>query len=247
MKMHTLALLLLPAFCLTSCGEDNPTSSKTPTYHVETSTSSIGNNSVLFGSAFNENQFEIEDQDSIKVSNITAAMVTGFDSKPISFGKDLTATVAYQGLALPLTYQIRSDYAIDNAYSVTLREDSSLRLDYVAGFSELTSYTIPETLSQLPNPLNTWPVTKFRQGMSKTPLVTLNLNKSLTVLSSDLNRSVKIVPIDEGKIAYQNGYLIANNGAYEQTLIGLSSTLTDESLAIPEGVPTSRPVPSLAR
>jgi hypothetical protein len=122
-----------------------------------------------------------------------------------------------------------------------------LRLDYVAGFSELTSYTIPETLSQLPNPLNTWPVTEFRQGMSKTPLVTLNLNKSLTVLSSDLNRSVKIVPIDEGKIAYQNGYLIANNGAYEQTLIGLSSTLTDESLAIPEGVPTSRPVPSLAR
>lgn len=243
MKMHTLALLLLPAFCLTSCGEDNPTSSKTPTYHVETSASSIGNNSVLFGSAFNENQFEIEDQDSIKVSNITAAMVTGFDSKPISFGKDLTATVAYQGLALPLTYQIRSDYA----YSVTLREDSSLRLDYVAGFSELTSYTIPETLSQLPNPLNTWPVTEFRQGMSKTPLVTLNLNKSLTVLSSDLNRSVKIVPIDEGKIAYQSGSLIANNGAYEQALMGLSSTLTDESLAIPEGVPTSRPVPSLAR
>jgi outer membrane lipoprotein SlyB len=88
MKIKTLALLFLPAFCLASCGgDDGASSSKSPTYHVETSVTSIGNNQVYFGSAFNDEQFEIEDQNSVKVSAVTAAMVTGFDSKQISFGK----------------------------------------------------------------------------------------------------------------------------------------------------------------
>ena len=237
MKIKTLALLFLPAFCLASCGgDDGASSSKSPTYHVETSVTSIGNNQVYFGSAFNDEQFEIEDQNSVKVSAVTASMVTGFDSKQISFGKDLTATVAYQGLSLPLTYQIHSGYFVDNAYSVTLREDSTVRLDYVYGFSELTSYTIPETLSQLPDPLNTWPVTDFAQSTAGSKLTTLTLSKNVITLSSTPKDVLEIVPTDGGKITYKDNLLIADGGSETQTLFGIKSSFDAATLTVPEGV-----------
>jgi hypothetical protein len=237
MKKSILVLSSVALLALAGCGgEGSTSSSEASAYHVETSAAFVGNNTVTFGSDFNETQFEIEDANSVKVSSVTKAMVAGFDSKQAKFGKDLTATVTYQGQKLPLTYQISSSYTIDNAYSVILHDDETIRLDYVSDFSSKSTYTIPENLEALPSPLNTWPVTDFNQSLDYPTLTTLTLNKSLSVLSSTMKSVLEIVPADGGKIAYQDGLLMANTGTYDRTLLGVQSSYSTVTMSLPEGV-----------
>lgn len=236
MKKSILVLSSIALLVLAGCGESESSSSKVPTYHVDLTLSHMGSNAVIFGSAFNDEMFEIEDQDSVKVAAVTSSMVSGFDSKQIKFGKDLTATVAYKGLSLPLTYQISSDYSIDNAYRAILNEDQTLRLDYVADFSSKADYTIPENLTALPAPLNTWPVAEFSQSLYRASITTLTLNKSLVTLSSTMKNVLEIVPATDGKIAYQEGLLVANTGVYDKVLLGVQSSYSATTMSLPEGI-----------
>jgi hypothetical protein len=106
----------------------------------------------------------------------------------------------------------------------------------LAIFSSKSTYTIPENLEALPSPLNTWPVTDFNQSLDYPTLTTLTLNKSLSVLSSTMKSVLEIVPADGGKIAYQDGLLMANTGTYDRTLLGVQSSYSTVTMSLPEGV-----------
>jgi hypothetical protein len=233
-KVHLFCLLFVPAFALTACGglnDGTESSSTVLTYYVEPKLERY--NSVKFASAFDDTQFVITDSSSLKQIPVTSDMVTGFNSSQNSFDKDLTAKVAYQKMSLDLVYQISSTYSVDGAYDLKLSSDQAIEISriYPSG-KTLSTYTVPDTISALPAPLNTWPVTTFSDTTFTDALTTFHLGKNQTSLDSLLGNFTQIIPAENGALKYDNGFLI---DGINHKLLGMSADLSGE-VSIPSGV-----------
>jgi hypothetical protein len=217
-KRMMVALAVVALSSLASCGEQNG-SVDSGGYSVVPATP--GDNVVNFASAFNETQWVILDSDNVEVSKVTSTMVNGFDSYQKSFGKDLTAHVVYANKTLNLTYQISAYYATDD-YAVNLLDDGSVDLTSITNSSALTNYDVPETLTKLPEPANSWPVRSLSVIFSDA-LTQLKLNKSLNHVASSLGRNTRVIPSDGGALRIQDGYLVDNES---HDLFAISSSLS---------------------
>jgi hypothetical protein len=220
-KSLVLGLMLMPL--LASCGGTAQSTSEKDTYKVTTAFSE--NASFDFGSKFDDNRFVITNQKDEEIAKVNSSMVTGFDTTKTTIGKDITATVTYQGQSLPFTYEISSYYSLENFGSVNLLDGGSVSINSVNGYSKLTSYTIPDVVEGLPAPASSWPVTEF-EATAGDALASLTLGKNLTRLSTgSVSYNTVVKPASNGVIQYENGFLVDTSS---KTLFGLASTLTGE-------------------
>lgn len=223
-KKIVLCLALLPVFTLTSCGETTADSSApSVTYYVEAKFDRY--NEVKFASAFDETQFEIIDSNNTISVPVTASMVSGFDSKQLQFDQDLTAKVSYNNLSLDLVYKISSYYASD-PYTLKLSADQTLTIDKLSGSSTLTSYTIPDTIPALPDPLNAWHVSQLTDYGFSDALQSLTLGKYTTSIGpGNFGQFTVVKPVTGGALNYQEGFLV---DSVTKRLLGVSSTLSGD-------------------
>jgi len=217
-KRMMVASSVVALSSLASCGEGNG-SADGGSYSVVPAV--VGGSTVNFASAFNEEQWVILDSNNVQVSKVTSAMVNGFDSYQKSFGKDLTAYVVYANKTLNLIYQISAYYATDD-YAVNLLDDGSVDLASITGSSALTNYEVPDTLTHLPAPANSWPVRSLSVAFSDA-LTRLKLNKSLNHVASSLGRNTRVIPVEDGALRIQDGYLVDNES---HDLFAISSSLS---------------------
>ena len=167
--------LVVSALALSGCGvgvEEDSSSSLAPVYSVVTADGKM--NEVDFASSFNEDQFVIENNNNEQVAKVTSAMVSGFDATQTKFSVPLTAKVSYQGASLDLTYVIKAHYYYDDV-DVRLTDDQHVVITSVASISKMITYTIPEHVSALPAPANSWPVTGFEALAASDALTELHL------------------------------------------------------------------------
>src|SRR5574344_2688126 len=106
-KNFTLLALALPSLLMTSCGKANGLD----TLALEEG----GSISYQFGEAFHAGSIGIYHSGD-KITDVTSDMLVGFYTNVLSFDQDLTATVVYQKLRLPLTYRVSSTYSLDQAH-----------------------------------------------------------------------------------------------------------------------------------
>lgn len=234
-KVQCFALFLLPAIALSSCGGfgDHASSSSALSYYVEPQLTRY--NTVSFASDFDDTQFVITDSNNLKEIPVTSSMVSGFDSKQLLFDTNLKAKVSYQNMSLDLTYQISSVYTLPEQCELRLLADQSieiysLNLEMESG----ATYTIPDTISALPSPLNTWPVRVFSASFLADNLLTLQLGKYVTSIESSLGHFAQVLPAQGGALQYADGFLLDKKGT---TLLGLFKDLQGE-VTLPASVVT---------
>jgi|LAHS01.1.fsa_nt_gb hypothetical protein len=219
MKKQTyFGLLMLVATSLMSCGSGSDGSLDTGGYTIEPA--EVGDNVVRFADAFNESKWVVVDKNNSQVAPVKASMVSDFDSTQKSFGKDLTAHVIYDNKTLPLVYQI-SKYYDAGDYAVNLLDSGAVDLTSLSNASNIQTYDVPATLSLLPEPAKSWPVTSLSVIFSDN-LTQLKLNKTLTHVASSLGRYTRVIPAEGGTLNYRDGYLVDNESA---DLLAISSSL----------------------
>jgi len=219
MKKRTyFALMMLFQTSLMSCGGSTNGSVDTGGYSIEPA--EVGDKVVRFADAFNESKWVVVDSGNRHVAKVSASMVSDFDSTQKSFDKDLTAHVIYDNETLPLVYQI-SKYYDAGDYAVNLLEAGAVDLASLKNVDSIQTYDVPATLSLLPKPANSWPLTSLSAIFSDN-LTQLNLNSTLTHIESSLGRYTRVIPADGGALAYQDGFLVDNES---HDLFAISSSL----------------------
>jgi hypothetical protein len=223
MKIKALLPLALIAIALASCAgiDSDPTSSKTVSQFTVSALWGK-TNEVDFASKFDDTQFVIEDSNNTQVATVTSAMVSGFDTTQAKFAENLTAKVAYSGQNLDLVYVIKAHYMYEDVTAV-LHNDKTVEISTVNGASSLTNYSIPDVVSALPEPANAWPVTILSATGFTDKLETLQLNKTVTTLSSsDLGHFTRVIPANSGAMTFDNGFLLDSSNY----LYGLDASLS---------------------
>jgi|LAHS01.1.fsa_nt_gb hypothetical protein len=229
-KAMAFSALLLSGLVLSSCGG-----------------SSIGDQVVLeegastlyeFGEAFREGSLGIYRQGE-KLASVSASMLRGFYTKVLTFNQNLTCSVLYDGLSLPMTYQVSSSYTLDQAhYSFTIGQEE-LSITQMGNPSKTdTELEIPSFITSVDAPLKDYPVIAWSASLGSMPaLEKVYLSKTLkTFAPNPLPTSIGILPYsvqhpgEVGALDYDaSGFL-----SWDKELWGISSSIHG-ALVLPQG------------
>lgn len=217
-------LLLLPlTLSLFSCAKKG-----TITIRLEEGKS----NSYAYGESYHSLSLAIYENGEF-VRYVVTGDLASFTTKTLAFDTPLTGEVTYEGTAYPFTYQVSSVYEQDSShYTLKLSSDSSLEVTAIGNPSKTqTDYVLPDTISTLSAPLNSWPVKRWSAsfgGLSALKKVTLN--PSLTSFTGLISTSIEVDAASSGNFVYDAGGFLS----IDKILWGIAATCSGD-MTLPEG------------